>query len=408
MEIVQSSDDGVLHLLWEETNQGEDGMRRFEMLSSMHMGPLQRQINNGDVIGWDSSTRTMMINGSKIGEAKGMDFEKAIAILERQILKFPDNPWMKELAPVNMAQIEIKTGTQVVLPILGCLKAAEEFLGEHEGWNQIKREVKWAPQNEDQYQFLKRFLDAKAVVDALGDNLKRKADRDINVINAWLKEHGFDIQLYPEADPRTFAVASILDVLVEWVKEGDITTIYNSKGTFPAVKIKSDGDNIVRFTSREIHPFPIAGIRTKSRDLVRMSVLDFMPDDTFAISDKVEQLRKATVRANIGGCDGVIFPMVDYNRPVDIEWICGMETGDKPDDYYIGQALQQTIFRMNEKGAHAKSAVAMTMRCKCMESHDNWIRIDKPFILWIERPGVATPLFAGVFAEDVWKKPESL
>ena len=385
-------------------------MRRFEIQTGMHMGPLKRQINRGDVISWDLPTRTMTLNGNRIAEAKGMDLKEAVSILERQILKNPDQPWAKELKPVNvsMGELEINTGTQVVLPILGCLQSAEEFLAKNEGWEKTKRQVNWTPANEDQYQFLKRFLAAKAVVNALGKNLRRKADRSVDVINAWLKENGFDIQLSPELDPRTFAVASILDVLVEWVQEGKITSIYNAKGTFPAVTLKSgDEDNMVKFLDRNLHPFPIAGIRTKSGDLVRMSVLDFMPSDTFAISDKVEQLRNVTIRERMGHCDGVIFPMIDYNRMVDIGWIKGMQTGPQDDDYYIGQALQQTKFRMNEKGARAESAVAMKL-FKHSATEDNWIHIDKPFIMWIERPGISVPLFAGVFAEDVWKKPAGL
>jgi hypothetical protein len=384
------------------------------MLNGMHMGPMKRQINKGDVIGWELTTRMLTINGQKVEEAKGMDFEEAANILERQIAKDPEHPWSKELSPVNVttSQMDIKTGTQVVLPILGCLKAAEEFLAEHEGWAKVMRNVIWTPSNEDQYQFLKRFLAAKAVVDALGDNLKRKADRDVSVINKWLKDNGFDIQLRQESERRAFAVASILDVLVEWLNEGEVTSIYNKKGTFPAVKIKT-GDaesaynGVSKAMNRKVHPFPIAGIKTKSEDRVFMSVLDFMPHDTFAITDKVNQLREVkNDLSNCDSCDGVIFPMVDYNRQVDIGWIEGMETGEGIDDWYISQAIQQTMFRMNEKGARAKSAVAL--RCKCAESYDNWIRIDKPFILWIERPGVDIPLFAGVFAEDVWKKPQSL
>ena len=302
---------------------------------------------------------------------------------------------------------EVKTDTQVILPILGCLTAAEEFLAEHEGWAKVNRQVTWTPKNEAQEQFLKRFLEAKAVVDVLGDNLKRKADRDVKVINSWLKEHGFDIQLSPSDDPRAFAVASILDVLVEWVKEGDVVSIHNDNGTFPAVKLKANEDNVVRFIDKSIHPFPIAGVNTKSGDRVRMSVLGSIDKETFSISDKVEQLKKAAVRKNMGSCDGVIFPMVDYNRQVDISWIKRMETGTKDDDYFIAQALQQTMFRMNEKGARAKSSVAM-MLCRKCASPDDWIKIDKPFILWIERPGVDIPLFIGVFAEDVWKTPAEL
>ena len=385
-------------------------MRRFEMLKGMHMGPMKMCINVGDVLTWDVSTKTLIYNGKPLEQAKGMDFEEAIDILDRQILKDPQNAWARELTAVgaNKLDLEVFTGTQVVLPILGCLQAAEEFLAKHNGWNALKRQVTWTPTNEEQHQFLKRFLEAKSVVDSLGDNLRRKADQSSEVINAWLKENGFDIKLNPNGG-NSFCVASILDVLVEWVKEGDVISIYNDKGTFPAVKLKAgDNDDVVRFIDKDIHQFPIAGINTKSGDRVRMAVLDFIDRDTFSLSDKVEQLRKATIGKNMGSCDGVIFPMIDYDRMVDIDWIKNMSTGTSKDDFYIAEALQQTKFRMNEKGARAQSAVAMTLRCKGSAPKDNWIRIDRPFILWIERPRISVPLFAGVFAEDVWKKPADL
>lgn len=384
--------------LCNKVGKGEVGMRRLQILEGMHLGPMRRFISKGDVLEWDQPTRTLLHNGVKIEEVNGMDFKEGMNMLKRQAAKFPQHSWTKELPPVTFtkSQLDIKTNTQVVLPILGCLKAAEEFLG---------GKITWTPQNEDQHQFLKRFLAAKSIVDTLGDNLKRKADRDASVINSWLKDNGFDIELN-QTSGNDFSVASILDVLVEWVKEGEITSVYNDKGRFPAVKIKSE-DAIVRgYLDRTIHSFPIAKIVTKSGDLVFMSVLDGIADDTFAISDKVEQLRVLTNRKVSGDCDGVIFPMVDYNSLVNIGWIKGMMTGGKMDDYRIAEAIQQTIFRMNEKGAHAKSAVAMTFRCGVMAG--TYIHIDKPFILWIERPGVDTPLFAGVFAEDVWKKPLSL
>jgi len=301
----------------------------------------------------------------------------------------------------------IRTDTQVVLPILGCLKAAEEFLGTCDGWARVIRRVVWTPSNEKQEQFLKRFLEAKAIVDSLGDNLKRKADRDVSVINAWLKENGFDIQL-EQVGGKSFAVASILDVLVEWVNEGTVTQIINDNGTYQAVKIKSENDGVQMYANNTAHPFPVVRVETKSGDLVFMSVLDSMPDDTFAITDKVDKIRDLTKGSpSYEHFDGVIFPMVDYDRRVDISWIEGMATGNSTDDWSVGQAVQQTMFRMNEKGARAKSAVGMTFRGLSL-SKNNWIRIDKPFILWIERPGVDLPLFTGVFAEDVWNTPKCL
>ena len=386
-------------------------MRRFEIQKGMHLGPLMRNISPGDVLGWDVSTQTLTFNGDVLREQKGARFEEAIDILLRQSQKDPEHPWAKELSPVDapVGQFEVKTGTQVILPILGCLKAAEEYLGSEVGWDSVGRKVEWTPANEEQYQFFKRFTSAIRYADALGDNLKRKANRDVNVINAWLRENGFDIQLSDPGPGLAFAVASILDVLVNWIREGEVTSIYNSKGTFPGVSIKRQEGNVVGLLNRAIHPFPVAKLETKTGDVVYMTVMDYLPGEVFSISDKVDQVRKVvTEPSNTIACDGVVFTMVDYDRRVDIGWIVGLETGPCQDDWYVSEALQQTKFRMNEKGAHAKSAVAMTLRCKCAVSHDAWIRIDRPFLLWIERSGVDIPLFAGVFAEDVWKKPVEL
>jgi len=249
------------------------------------------------------------------------------------------------------------------------------------------------------------------VVDCLGDNLKRKAHRDVAVINQWLKGNSFDIQLSPSpAGPTTFAVASILDVLVEWIELGHKTTICseNTRETYKAVKLDKDQGVRAYVDMSEEHPNPVVEIGTKSKlgDKVCMTVLDDLPDGTFAISEKVDRLRK-TRKAHTG-CAGVIFPMVNYDSKVDIGWILGMRTGSKPDDFYIEQALQQTKFRMNERGARAQSAVAMSFRSLSIAAPDPVIEINRPFLLWIERPSVDIPLFAGVFAEDVWKEPEGL
>ena len=63
---------------------------------------------------------------------------------------------------------------------------------------------------------------------------------------------------------------------------------------------------------------------------------------------------------------------------------------------------------MNEIGARAQSAVAMTLRCASVMAEPKPIVIDRPFLLWIDRQGVDTPLFSGIFAEDVWEEPEGL
>ena len=372
-------------------------MRRIKILEGMHMGPIRRDIKEGDIIDWDPSTKYFTLNGNQIVKEKNVDPQEVIAILDRQRANDPSEPWSVEIEIPNVSPADyvVKTDTQVIFPILGCMKAAEDFMIE---------ESPWIPKNEEQYQFLKEFGVFKEDVRKLGKNLVSKASKDVSVINDFLSKNGFDIQLSPMAG-SDFAVASILNVLVEWIKEGTKTSISNKNGTFPAVSIKADGEMGPRMLlNQEIHPYPVVEIPTKSGDIVYMTVVDFINLDLFSISDKVQRLKYL---AKQGGTTNkackVIFPMVDYNKQVDISWLKGMALGE----YSIGEALQQTKFRMNEIGARAESAVAFKMRCLVVEK-DEVVLIDKPFLLWIQREGIDIPLFTGIFAEDVWKAPASL
>ena len=104
--------------------------------------------------------------------------------------------------------------------------------------------------------------------------------------------------------------------------------------------------------------------------------------------------------------EGVIFPMVHYDQHEDISFLKGMRI--EGTGHYVAEAVQQTRFRMNEFGARAESAVAMTKRlCASSEERKPYV-LDRPFILWIERGGIGIPIFMAVFAEDVWKDPKTL
>lgn len=83
-------------------------MRRFEILTGMHLGPLQRCVNSSDVIWWDTNTRTLMLNGEVLEEKRSMNFEEAISVLERQAKKYPEKPWAKELAPSDITMSQIR------------------------------------------------------------------------------------------------------------------------------------------------------------------------------------------------------------------------------------------------------------------------------------------------------------
>jgi hypothetical protein len=359
---------------------------RWLMQKTMHLGPLRDEVKDGQVIEWTPDILLMKIDGRKVDKNKA-DPEEAMRMLKGLLEKDAENPCMNQLVVRDDDGTPVKTQTSTMLPVLGCFKAAGEFIGEP---------LEFVSNSDAQAEFLTLFQDKMPDVDKLTEELKSLADKDVSVINAFLKENGFDIQLNPVTDG--FAVASILDVLVKWLGEGTKTTIRN--GEYPAVKLK-EGVSIFMGSQGN----PLVAVETKSGDIVFMTVVDEIPEDAFAVQALVDQMTESKATPWRGNNKGVVFPMVNYDQEVDISWLNGLRVHEK---WYVQQAIQQTKFRMNEIGARAQSAVGMTMRCCAMAQEPQPIVIDRPFLLWIDRQGVNTPLFSGIFAEDVWEEPEGL
>jgi hypothetical protein len=287
-------------------------------------------------------------------------------------------------------QSNLKTDTLCTLPILGCLQAAEIFIG--------SANQEWKTISDRQVEFLEKFKRYWINPVKLPE-LRSKASLELKAINQWLKDDGFDIQLDPV--DAGFYVASILKLLVEWLKVGKKRNITGKRnGTrYPGVFLEK-GVEIYR--DLDIHPFPVACIDTKNGDVVKMAIIDAVPEGAFGLHDLTQTLNKVTSPDQ--NKEDVVFPMVELDVKPNISWICGM----KLEEYWIQQALQQTKFRMNEKGAKVESAVAMSFRKGMAFDAKQPYVIDRPFLLWIERPGMTIPFFAAVLCEDVWREPKEL
>lgn len=285
--------------------------------------------------------------------------------------------------------------TQCVYPQVGCLIAAEEILGDNRAWR---------PVNKEQKKFLKEAFDAcKGEVKDMSE-LESLASWECETINTFLKEKGFDIQLEEFTDGE-FGAASVLDVLVKWLIEGEKAEEKTPEGkTFDAAKLP---ENTVKYYEAKGHTYPIAKLLTKEDDhFVYMTMLDKEPDqlDLVSIASKLQNSLKVN-----DGYANLIFPCVDIDQKVDIEWLKYMETTSKDGrDWYISQALQQTKLRMNEKGARAQSAVAIGVRVTSMPEPKQDYIINKPFLTWFDRPGLSTPLLVGYITEEDWKRPKDL
>ena len=126
----------------------------------------------------------------------------------------------------------------------------------------------------------------------------------------------------------------------------------------------------------------------------------------FDLSARVDAIRHSLGEAP-DDYDTVTFPMVDLACREDLSWLLGLELGDSSGQQWtVSQALQQTRFQMNEVGARVRSASAMAVMGAAMDKRD--LVIDRPFYLWIERPGVTQPVLDAYLAEGDWRDPGRL
>ncbi|MBI2633082.1 MAG: hypothetical protein HYW78_01690 [Parcubacteria group bacterium] len=286
--------------------------------------------------------------------------------------------------------------TVTTYPIVGAVKGADAILGADRNWEAV---------NATQKEFLEKFFatgkdDVKNIKE-----LETIASWSNEEINKFLSDRGFSIQL-EKFSPREFGVATVLNVLVEWARKGAVTTIRPDLfHTYPGVRIPSEG---AEFFQAYGHSEPIALLTTKSGDRVYLTIAGGPPPEPFSMVDYVQQLSKSK-QMLYGDFDGVVFPMVHLDQRVDINWLKGMETFTKSGNlYYISQAVQQTIVKMNEIGARAKSAVAIGVRSISISLPKPDYIINKPFLMWIERDGLSKPLFVGYITKEDWKNPGSL
>ena len=236
--------------------------------------------------------------------------------------------------------------TFVGAPIAAALVQSEDFIGPERPWTAI---------NSEQESFLQSFVAARAELSRFtSDELRAWASRDASELNAILEREGFAIRV-PELGRDDFGVVSILDVLVEWLREGDRTEITCEGSRYPAVRL--DSFTVVNSPAIPTRsPCCPRSRATGSAWLLRINS-GFRPLG----GDRGDSERAGAVARAF---ESLVFPMVDLDQQVELEWIVGMRTTDldgRP--VVITYGAQQTKLRMNVKGAHAESRPRSPCAC---------------------------------------------
>ncbi len=298
------------------------------------------------------------------------------------------------------------SNTSVIYPLTAALVKAEDILGPDRSWH---------ISNATQSLFLEEFFNAASRKESPRiPEIESIAAWEAETINRFLRERGFQIQLTPfrnGPNNKEFGVASVLDLLVTWLEPGnEVPLRVNNTGAttsqsdkeYPAVRMVKG----ISFSTASQHPHAIARLQTQSDDVVYLTRLDTNPTG-FDLLHYVKRL-SASLSPNYDYA-GVVFPMVDLKQTVDISWLIGMQTTTTDNKIaMISQALQETHFSMDTKGAHAKSAVALGIRLThAVVRPQPDLIIDGPMLVWCERPGLTQPLFVAHVTQEDWKKPEA-
>jgi len=277
--------------------------------------------------------------------------------------------------------------TTVLFPIVAALIAPEgKFFEKNALWSAVNTQQEW---------FLKNIYTepTKKELFLFNDKeLRCWVSQSHKELNKIAKENGFTIQLLPFSKSE-FGSLSILDVAVQWKTEGKETSINIEDKAYKAAKLEKE---FQVFESSD-YEHSIVQIKTKTNDVVNITIADEKLE-SFKLLEKVNNLKKFINQENLTKYASVIFPFVKLDQQVDISWLLGM----KEKGYSISQALQQTKFNMDHKGARVESAVAIAFE-KCIRFEKKCV-IDKPFYVWIERPGCSMPIFSGYIDMENWVK----
>jgi len=287
----------------------------------------------------------------------------------------------------------MKTLSFTTLPINAALKAASEFL---------KSELQWNAINETQSRYLSEFYDDKP--DEF-EFVKRKASKSIIDIVEFLSKNGFpNIHLDP-LDPGEFAIAGVMDHLVNWEVAGRSSTLTGKdKNKYSAVDFSDGGWKVFTYSG---HKHPVAVISTKSGDSVYLTFPKKEPQDT--ISGLFDIVKFAEAITNNKGhqrhYDHLIIPKLKYEGDVDVTWIVGMKTIDKnKNPWVIRKAIMKSRLKLNHLGARAQAAFAGVMAfSKGPSKRGKYLIFDRPFLIWFVHDKKVT--YAAYITEEQWKDP---
>ncbi|MBX9569259.1 MAG: serpin family protein [Candidatus Obscuribacterales bacterium] len=256
----------------------------------------------------------------------------------------------------------------------------------------------WTPKSDTQKK-------AKDFADQNKDDLEKisskmldgLASKDVNELNKFLKDKGYDIRLNPLGKDGVGVVTSI-EIEGKWMAK-NYAPIKSGDKEYPAFQKKTDDIHVVAG-----HNEPV--VKLFDQDGIKVFISPYEGDlnglEATAVAKKLTPDANNPSIKNPDGYTHVVVPKVDMNRVSELDWLKGMTNSE---GHRIDQALAQAMVQMDEKGFKAKEGLAIaTTRSINMEKEKN-LTINKDFIFFVVKEGVSQPIFATKIDQKYWKAP---
>ena len=257
---------------------------------------------------------------------------------------------------------------------------------------------KWSIVDERQQTYLNIYRTALGDLKSLAPYLKGLATGDESQLNAWFAANG-----WPGMNVRTqsggLGVGSVFDLLVDWLVPGLKKPILLTVDDTPAWHEGVEMTPSAGLTSYKIdgYPFPMFELATTQGGWLVSLIEANEPCPDARLTLKAYDLLDR--HCHQVSYDKVQFPEVELTADVDISWIKGMRVED---GFRIDEAIKKVRLRLDDKGAHAQSAVALTSRSFSPKS--NIYTITRPFYVIFRREDLEIPPFVALAAPDSWIK----
>ncbi len=277
-----------------------------------------------------------------------------------------------------------------IVPLIDAFRCVERYFGE-----------KWVPCSDTQQDFFSELYNRPAVLHSLLSQKEHyfKVSDDVAEVNDFLKSHHFSIQLRPEDSPSLY-LASVFNIHLNWVAQLDalgLTALDGNEYRF----VENRGD-FVYWYNPSVYKHPVFRIIANNGDEVYLTKAD-APRSNFDLYCHIDEtFDQITKNRHNNVVDGVLFfPCVELRESCQqVKWISNLAIGE----YFIRQAMQQTVFSLDEKGARAKSSfAAATLKGIVLNNDVFSYVIDEPFYVWIKRKNVPYLLFAAYCDHSSWR-----